>query len=1202
MEAMAEHRLLRVGFKFTVAFILAMEGLCGALLALEPATRSGPALYLLIAVMVALFLVMLGARVFFRSLSHKFVAPLSSLTEQTESVLADLDHLSEVATRVAGGDFIKSFTVDSRPLGLPDDDEVGRLLSLHDGMIERLQKTGESIAGIAAGLGQRNAQLVAAEQRSRMLLQSVSEGIYGTDAELRAVFVNEAALSLLGYTLDEMINRKTHALIHHSHANGKPYELETCPMYLAASQGTSTRRDNEVLWRKDGTSFPVEYSATPLLGVTGRVIGTVVAFRDITDRKEAEQKLAKNAAELRQANFLSDTALDLTRSGYWHVPLDGSGWYNSSARCAALLGDEPRPGYRYRIMEEWFVHVREGDEEAARSTLASFNAAVQGKSSSYDVTFAYKRPVDGRIVWIHALGQVVRDAKGRPTDMYGVNQDITEFKQLEFELRTAKEAAETATRTKSEFLANMSHEIRTPMNGIIGMVHLALRTELTRRQRDYLVKIQRSGEQLLSIINDILDFSKVEAGKMMLESIDFELEDVLDNIRALLGARAAEKELEFIFDTDVSIPPTLRGDPLRLGQVLINLVNNAIKFTEHGQIVVRVELLDSDEHDVSLYFTVSDTGIGLTPQQQERLFQAFAQADTSSTRRYGGTGLGLAISKRLVELMHGDITVDSVPGEGSSFSFAARFERATKTSALVPTFEGLRVLIVDDSDIACEVLSNIVGSLRAVPTIARSGAEALLQLDEAEAKGEAFDIVLLDRRMPEMDGLETASRIRANPRLHPRIIMVTAHGRDDLLSRTKELQIDGTLIKPVSPSMLCDALVGALGVRVESGDDLVAPEVVDQAARQIEGVRVLLVEDNPINQQIAQEILESAGAVVTVADNGRAAIDALKPALFDIVLMDVQMPVMDGYQATVAIRSREGFADFPIIAMTAHAMAGDREKCIAAGMSDYLTKPINPGRVLETIAKWVKKPPAPAPTPAAAAPAPAAPPSPPAPRPGPVAAARQSRAAEEGPILPLNTPGISLGEGLERVGGNRKLYARLLAEFASSQAAAAERIRHAVELSDYEEAARQAHTLRGSAANLGMADLALVAGDVELALRHGRLEIYAMAVGDLEGQLAVVMSSLADLSLAAPTAPAAAGTNGAQAFDREGAMEQLARLRKLLEAGDFEASATVDELAKRCGGRFGSEVEALRQHVDTLDFTSALEIADAIARQCAQPV
>ncbi|NDD30225.1 MAG: response regulator, partial [Proteobacteria bacterium] len=936
---MDEQRLLTNSYRRIVIILLTLEMGCVALPAVDPTLREGPAAVLIGVLMFGLVVAIIATRSAFETLKQQVVVPVSALIEQSGRVLGDVDRLSEAAGRVAGGDIVKSLTLETKALQLPAEGAVGQLAGQLDGMLERVRKAGDAVCGIASGLGQRNAQLVAAEQRSRLLLQSVSEGIYGTDAELRAVFVNDAALTLLGYTHDEVINRKTHALIHHSHADGRPYDLASSPMHQASTRGVSSRRDNEVFWRKDGTSFPVEYSATPLLGVTGRVVGAVVAFRDITDRKEAERKLAENAAELRQANFLSDTALDLTRSGHWHVPLDGSGWYTSSPRCAAILGDPPRQGFRYRIMEEWFANVKAADEEAARIIIESFTAALEGRSASYDVTYAYKRPLDGRTVMIHALGKVATNAEGKPTDLYGVNQDVTEFKQLERDLIAAKEAAEAATQTKSEFLANMSHEIRTPMNGIIGITHLALRTDLDTRQRDYLGKIQRSGEQLLSIINDILDFSKVEAGKMQLERIDFELEDVLDNIRALLGAWAAEKGLEFIFDTDAAIPTTLRGDPLRLGQVLINLVNNAIKFTEQGEVLVRVELLDSDDSHVTLYFSVRDSGIGLTPLQQESLFQAFSQADTSSTRRYGGTGLGLAISKRLVELMSGDIAVESAPGEGSVFSFAATFERATRASKIMRTFEGLRMLVVDDTPSAREALSNIVRVFQATSSAAASGQEALDMLTRAADEGAPFDVVLLDWRMPELDGLETARRIRANPRLQARIILVTGRDRDALLPRLKELSLDGTLAKPVSAPMLCDALVGALGLEIERGDDDMTTDEQGFAARDLEGIRVLLVEDNAINQQIAQEVLQAAGARVTVADNGRVAVDMLDHDTFDLALMDVQMPVMDGYQATVAIRSRPGFEEFPIIAMTAHAMTGDREKCLNAGMNDYLTKP-----------------------------------------------------------------------------------------------------------------------------------------------------------------------------------------------------------------------------------------------------------------------
>ena len=478
--------------------------------------------------------------------------------------------------------------------------------------------------------------------------------------------------------------------------------------------------DDEVLWTSDRRPIPAEYGATPILK-DGQVVGAVISFRDITERKRMEK-------EIRHQNFLSDSALDLTKAGYWHVPLDGSGWYNSSERAARIFGDLPSPDLRYRL-DEWAAHVQEGDEAAAKATMENFAAAAAGTIPVYDSVYAYKRPVDGRVVWIHALGHVAKDASGKPTDMFGVTQDITDFKRLETELIGARNVAEEASRAKADFLANMSHEIRTPMNAIIGMAHLALKTALDAKQHDYVSKIQRAGQHLLGVINDILDFSKIESGRMSVESVDFELEKVIGSVTDFIQEKAVAKGLELIVDVDPKLPNDLRRrlaaarpDPhqLRLerGQVHREGVGGrpgaAGRRRTSGASLLR--------------FEVQDTGIGLTPEQIGKLFQSFSQADTSTTRKYGGTGLGLAISKKLVELMGGEVGVSSEPGQGSTFFFTARLGRGEHRSRrLEPAADlrGRRVLAVDDNPLALQTLAEMLRSMTFRVDEASSGADAL---------------------------------------------------------------------------------------------------------------------------------------------------------------------------------------------------------------------------------------------------------------------------------------------------------------------------------------------------------------------------------------------------------------------------------------------------------------------------------------------
>jgi CheY-like chemotaxis protein len=511
----------------------------------------------------------------------------------------------------------------------------------------------------------------------------------------------------------------------------------------------------------------------------------------------------------------------------------------------------------------------------------------------------------------------------------------------------------------------MSHEIRTPMNAIIGMAHLALKTDLTPKQYDYLKKVDISAKSLLGIINDILDFSKIEAGKLDMESVDFQLEDTLDNISTLVGIKTQEKGLELLFKTDPSVPTALVGDPLRLGQILINLSNNAVKFTDTGEIVISTELVQKDDTQVTLKFSVQDTGIGMTSEQAAKLFQPFMQADSSTTRKYGGTGLGLTISKRLAEMMGGEIWVESEPGGGSTFIFTANFglgkERAKKRFTLPQDLRGMKVLVVDDNATSRDILQGMLESFSFEVTLAASAQEGLTELEKA-SESQSFKLVIMDWKMPGMDGIEASKHIKYHKSLSkiPVIVMVTAYGREDIMKQAEAVGLEGFLLKPASPSILFDAIMQAFGEAVpELSRVAQRKEQEAEALKHIQGAQVLLVEDNEINQQVAKEILEGAilegaGLKVALTNNGQEAVNAVKENEYDAVLMDVQMPVMDGYTATRQIRKDKRFKELPIIAMTAHAMTGDEDKSLQSGMNGHVTKPIDPDQLFSTLQKWIK--------------------------------------------------------------------------------------------------------------------------------------------------------------------------------------------------------------------------------------------------------
>jgi PAS domain S-box-containing protein len=901
------------------------------------------------------------------------------------------------------------------------------------------------------------------------IFNSANFSSIATDANGVIQIFNVGAERMLGYAAVDVMNKITPADISDPHeviarAQALSAELKTpiAPGFEAlvfkASRGIEDIYELTYI-RKDGSRFPAVVSVTALRDAKGEIIGYLLIGTDNTARKEIEAAQRQLGQRLRDHQFYTRSLFEANIDAL--MTTDPSGIITDVNRQMEALTGCTRDELIGAPFKNYFTDP-ERAEAGIRLVLS------EKKVTDYQLT---ARDRDGKETVVSYNATTFYDRDRKLQGVMAAARDITERKQHENSLREASQKAENANHVKSEFLANMSHEIRTPMNAIIGMTRLALRKNPSVCQLNYLTKIDNAAQSLLSIINNILDYSKIEAGKMELEKITFSLDQVLNNLDDIVREKAEHKGIEIVFSMADEIPRFLTGDPLRLWQILINLVNNAIKFTEKGRVIVEVRVEEGTGDTTKLKFSVGDTGIGMSSEQVSNLFRSFSQADTSITRKYGGTGLGLAITKQLCELMQGTLSVESEPGKGSTFLFTAAFGVATdglplQAAARRRDLLKKSVLIVDDSENARDMLIAMLCANGLAARAVSSGEEALAAIASASEDGKPFDLVLMDWRLPGIDGVETSRRIKAQRTLSriPAVLMVSVFEREEATNGVTSQELDGFLIKPVNESLLIDTIAAIFGVKpdYQNSDSRPAPGYYPA---ELSGRRVLLVEDNEVNRDLATELLGDLGIQVTIALNGREGVDRVATESFDLVLMDIQMPVMDGLMATRLIRADERFVKLPILAMTAHAMSGDRERSLNAGMNDHITKPIDPDRLMAALIRWMPQ----------------------KIEEGPDQEVGPDKLAPSEDRLPEQLPPFDIQAALARI---RKpmLVHKLMLGFRDQFENAGSELREHIAKGRVEDAERLAHSLKSVAAMLEAKDLTKAASSVEQAFRTEQFE------------------------------------------------------------------------------------------------------------------
>ena len=1027
-----------------------------------------------------------------------------------------------------------------------------QMVELGGNVISFAEEIGEQI-GFLMERKQGEEALVMAQQKAQQYLNIAGSIIVvlGTDESIK--LVNKAGLTLLGYSEEELLGKKWFSKVIPRGDREKARKA-----FQAMINGQLVEFYENLICIHDGTEKLIAWHNVLIYDKSGKITGLLASGEDITEHRKVDKELRKLSQAVEQS-----PASVLITDRYGRIEYVNQKFCERTRYCPEeVIGKNPRILKSGSLPHSFYKEL--------------WQTILGGNIWRGDFLNKTKEGVQ---YWERASISSIMDDDGQITNFIAIKEDITEQKKMEEELLQAKVEAELSNKAKGDFLANMSHEIRTPMNAVIGLTHLALQTELLPKQQDYLEKIAVSAHSLLKIIDDILDYSKFAAGKLTMENIQFNLWKVIEDTNTILNCKAEEKGLEMVLNVAKDVPMRLKGDPHRLKQILLNLLSNAVKFTNQGEVVLSVKLVKEKEQGVQLEFSVRDTGIGMTLEERGRLFNAFTQADGSTTRKYGGTGLGLVISKQLVEMMGGAMYVKSIVGQGSEFIFTANFGAYEDEELTVNSHDHLRnlkVMVIDDNESARMAFKEILEKLTFVVSLASSGEEGFSQLLQYQDR-EPFDLVLLDWMMPPgMDGLETAMQIRNHPNLSTiPIIMVTSHNSQQIKEESEKLKLNGLLMKPVTPSILFNTMLEAVGKEKYQLPNFFSKIALPDAKwDSLQGAKILLAEDNEINLQVSREIMEKRGIVVTVARNGRKAVDLARERKFDGILMDIQMPEMDGLEATNIIRGELGLTNIPIIAMTADVVDDRLQVYLDAGMNDCIFKPINVEQMFNTIIKWVK------------------------PQVSDHDIIKQRENQKITGVSKANQfqlPGIHVENALIRLGGNEKLYHKILLQFLEDNEETIDRLEEALANENYLFSEGMLHSLKGVAGNIGADDLYDAIRELEVSIRGKKNKEITERMNLFAKELLAVIESIRGMKLSMPN------DNFLLAGDMDLAslqqcMEVMGNLRGHLINYDTEAMAIFETLKNLpIAKMYQLQFKKLQILLNNYDFEKALEQVDEIS-------